>query len=65
MQNLAWHPLIEWSDGEDVYVRMLENMTDEEIQANTRTEDVVDDVSYLSEQLAELDMDCKVTWPNN
>lgn len=64
VRNVQWHPLIEWSDGHDVYVRMLEHMTDEEIQANTRTEDVADDVPYLTELLESLEMECPVTWPN-
>lgn len=61
--NLQWHPLIEWSDGHDVYVRMLELMTDGEIQANTRTEDVADDVPYLAGILESLEMECPITWP--
>ena len=30
-----------------MYVRLLEHMSDEEIQANTRTPDVEDDVAHL------------------
>jgi hypothetical protein len=40
VQNPKWHPTIEWSDGEGAtYVRMLENMSVSEINANTRAED--------------------------
>ncbi|MBQ9069455.1 MAG: CapA family protein [Eggerthellaceae bacterium] len=65
VENLQWHPLIEWSDGGDVYVRMLELMSDDAIQENTRTEDVADDVAYLQGLLDSLDMECAVTWPVN
>ena len=39
VENPKWHPLIEWSDGNEHYVRMLENMTVDEINANTMTEE--------------------------
>lgn len=51
VENLLWHPAIEWSDGGDVYVRLLEHMSDEEIQANTRTPDVEDDVAHLHDMV--------------
>ena len=62
VENLVWHPLVEWSDGGDVYVRMLEHMDDAAIQKNTRTEDIVDDVAFFREKLESLDMDCTISW---
>ena len=47
VENPQWHPTIEWSDGGQTYVRMLENMTVDEINANTRTEDVPNSFSHL------------------
>ncbi|MDO4533314.1 MAG: CapA family protein, partial [Coriobacteriia bacterium] len=48
VENPKWHPTIEWSDGSgQTYVRMLENMTVDEINANTRTEDVPNSFAHL------------------
>ena len=48
VENPQWHPTIEWSDGSgQTYVRMLENMTVDEINANTRTEDVPNSFAHL------------------
>ena len=62
LENLTWHPTIEWSDGGTVSVRMLENMSDEEIAANTRTEDVADDVPYLHEIINSCIQQIPTTW---
>ena len=62
LENLTWHPTIEWSDGGPVTVRMLENMSDEEIAANTRTEDVVDDVTYLHNIINSCIQQVPTTW---
>ncbi len=58
--NLAWYPLIEWSDGGDVYVRMLKNMDDATLNANTRTDDVDNDSVYLREKVNSVGMDVPV-----
>ncbi len=47
VSELTWYPTIEWSDGEDVYVRLLKDMDEATTNANTRTEDVDDDYTYL------------------
>ncbi len=62
LENLTWHPTIEWSDGGTVWVRMLENMSDEEIAANTRTEDVADDVPYLHDIINSCIQQVPTTW---
>ena len=64
VENCAFHPAIEWqsADGGPTYVRFLEDMTDDEIAENLRTEDVWDDVPYLHAFLADLQMEVPVTW---
>ncbi len=47
LSGLTWYPAIEWSDGKDVYVRLLKDMDEATTNANTRTEDVDDDYAYL------------------
>ncbi len=48
VENPKWHPTIEWSDGSgDTYVRMLENLTVDQINANTRTEDVPNSFQHV------------------
>ena len=60
LENHACYPLIEWSNGEDVYVRFLKDMSDEDMQANTRTEDVENDAEYLRTFVDDLGMDVPV-----
>ena len=62
LENPAFYPAIEWSDGGDVYVRFLKDMSDAEIAGNTRTEDVGDDVGYLHRFIDDLEMDIPVVW---
>lgn len=66
IENLVMHPLIEWAtdpDGYDSTVRYLTDMTDEEINANARIEDVDGSIAdYLREYIADLDMECHVAW---
>ena len=62
LENPLFYPAIEWSDGGDVYVRFLNDMSDAEIANNTRTEDVGDDVAYLHRFLDDLGMDIPVVW---
>lgn len=48
VENLEWHPTIEWDDGSgQPYVRMLATMDQATTNANTRTPDVADDYTYL------------------
>ena len=48
VENLEWHPAIEWDDGSgEPYVRMLANMDETTTNANTRTPDVANDYTYL------------------
>lgn len=63
VENCAFTPAIEWSDGGDTYVRFLKDMTADEIGANTRTPDVDDDNAYLRTFLNDLAMDVPVNWP--
>ena len=60
VENLLWYPSIEWSDGGDVYVRMLKDMDIATVNANTRTEDVYDDFSYLSNMIDSMGMEIPV-----
>jgi poly-gamma-glutamate synthesis protein (capsule biosynthesis protein) len=60
VENLVWYPTIEWSDGGDVYVRMLKDMDKDEIEDNTRTEDVWDDYNYLRSKVNSVGMDIPV-----
>lgn len=63
VENPVWHPTIEWSDGSgDVYVRMLSNMSDEEIDANTRTDDVTGDADYLRGVISSTITQIPVDW---
>ncbi|MBR5259842.1 MAG: CapA family protein [Eggerthellaceae bacterium] len=47
VSGLTWYPTIEWSDGNETYVRLLKDMDEETTNANTRTLDVEDDYTYL------------------
>ena len=60
--NLLWYPLIEWSDGGDVYVRLLKDMDDATIDANTRTDDVYNDSTYLRQKIESVGMEIPVVW---
>lgn len=60
LQNLVWHPTIEWSDGGDVYVRFVNGMDEATCNANTRTEDVEDDYSYIRQFIADMGMEITV-----
>ena len=40
IENLLWYPTIEWSNGGDVYVRRLCDMTQEEMDSSTRIIDI-------------------------
>ena len=62
VQDAKFTPAIEWSNGGDVTVRFLKDMSDEDIAANTRTEDVGDDVAYLHRFLDDLHMEVPVIW---
>ena len=62
VENPVWHPTIEWSDGGDVYVRMLENMDDATIDANLRTPDVGNDSAYLRDMVHSLIVDIPSAW---
>ena len=63
VENLMWHPTIEWSDGShDVWVRMLENMSDAEINANTRTPDVGNDADYLYDMVTSTIVEIPIAW---
>lgn len=62
-QNPLWHPLIEWSDGTEHYVRFAENMSKEETNANTRTPDVEDDYTYIRWKTNNTVTDIPVAWP--
>ena len=62
VQNCSFSPAIEWSDGGDVSVRFLKDMSDDEIAANTRTQDVGDDVTYLHDFIDDLAMEVPVDW---
>ncbi len=62
LENPVWHPTIEWSDGGDVYVRMLENMDDATIDANLRTPDVGNDSAYLRDMVHSLIVDIPSAW---
>lgn len=60
VSELTWYPAIEWSDGGDVYVRLLKDMDEATTNANTRTEDVDDDYTYLREFVSDSDMEIPV-----
>ncbi|MBQ9953919.1 MAG: CapA family protein [Eggerthellaceae bacterium] len=60
LENPVWYPAIEWSDGGDVRVRMLKDMTEAEIDANTRTRDVGNDSKYLRDFLDAAGMEIPV-----
>ena len=62
VEDCSFTPAIEWSDGGDTYVRFLKDMSDDEIAANTRTEDVSDDVTYLHDFIDGLNMEVPVNW---
>ena len=58
--NLDWYPTIEWSDGGDVYVRMLKDMDEATTDENTRTPDVGDDYNYLHNEIDTMGMEIPV-----
>ncbi len=60
IENLAWYPTIEWSDGGTTYVRLLQNMDEAAINANTRTPDVGDDYAYISNKLDSIGMEIPI-----
>ena len=62
VENCAYTPAIEWSDGGDTYVRFLKDMSTEEIDANTRTSDVDGDSGYLRNFIDALGMEVPVVW---
>lgn len=64
VENLEWHPTIEWDDGSgEPYVRMLANMDKKETNANTRTPDVADDYTYLRDLTNEvIGDDATIVW---
>ena len=62
VENCAYLPAIEWSDGGDTYVRFLKDMTTAEIDANTRTSDVGNDSEYLHNFIDALGMEVPVVW---
>lgn len=62
VDNLAWHPCIEWSDGRDTYVRLLADMDAETINANVRVGNCDDDALYIEQFYGDLAMDVPVVW---
>lgn len=59
--DLCWYPAIEWSDGsETVRVRLLKDMTPEEINANVCTPDVANDYEHIVAALDSLNMQAQV-----
>lgn len=63
LSELAWHPAVEWSDGEGVYVRLLADMEDAEVNANTRVgncEGLYSD--HIKGFYEELGMEVPVVW---
>lgn len=63
VENLAWHPTVEWDDGSGKpRVRMLANMDETETNANTRTPDVEDDYAYLRDLTNSVIEDIPVIW---
>ena len=63
VENPAWHPTIEWSDGTgQTYVRMLENMTADQINANTRTEDVPNSFKHIYDATNSIITQIPVEW---
>lgn len=62
VENPAWYPAIEWSDGGDVYVRLLKDMDEAATNANTRTEDVSGDYEYLRAFVEGTGMEVPIIW---
>lgn len=61
VENLAWYPLIEWSDGGETWVRFLKDMDASEQNANVRISDVSGYIAeYLETKIDSLDMDIPV-----
>lgn len=61
VENLAWYPLIEWSDGGETWVRFLKDMDASEQNANVRISDVSGDIAeYLETKINSLGMDIPV-----
>lgn len=64
VENLEWHPTIEWDDGSgQPYVRLLADMDEATTNANTRTPDVGDDYTYLRDLTNEvIGDDATIVW---
>ncbi|MDR2716130.1 MAG: CapA family protein [Coriobacteriaceae bacterium] len=60
VEDPTWYPTIEWSDGGDVFVRMLKDMDEATTNANTRTPDVADDYTYLRAKVNSVGMEIPV-----
>lgn len=60
IENLTWYPTIEWSDGSEVYVRMLKDMDEASINQNTRTPDVSDDFNYITNKVNSIGMEIPI-----
>ncbi len=60
LSNLKWYPSIEWSDGGQTYVRMLKDMDQATVNANTRTEDVLNDWEHLRDMVNGCNFDIEV-----
>lgn len=64
IENMKWYPCIEWSDSKATTVRMIKDMTPEEINANTCVTDCDDDYAHIQEYYDSLDMDVEVVLTN-
>jgi len=62
VENLLWYPTIEWSNGGDVYVRLLKDMDQATINSNTRTSDVNNDYNYLWNMIHNMGMEIPIVW---
>lgn len=64
VSELAWHPAVEWSDGTSpVAVRLLADMTDAEVDANTRIADCDEPYhDYIARFYEGLGMEVPVIW---
>ena len=60
IRNMRWYPCVEWSDGGDTYVRMIKDMTDEELNANTRPTDCKKQARYIRGYINDLQMEVPV-----
>lgn len=64
VSQLAWHPAVEWSDGTSpVAVRLLADMTDAEVDANTRIANCDEPFhEYIARFYEGLGMEVPVVW---